>query len=175
MFNSDIAFEDGFAYQGNYEGVSIWDVRDPSNPTLASQIVCPGSQNDVTINDGILVTSTDSRRTDDSCRSTATSTPTASTTWEGLKVFDVSDPTAPRYLASVQTDCGSHTHTVLPEDDRLLVYVHVLRRQRQQLPLREHRPAVARQDLDRRDPEGRPGRGRGHRHAGPVPRRRQPG
>src|SRR5918995_5914205 len=25
MFNSDIAFEDGYAYQGNYEGVSIWD------------------------------------------------------------------------------------------------------------------------------------------------------
>ena len=123
MFNSDIAFEDGFAYQGNYEGVSIWDVRDPSNPTLASQIVCPGSQNDVTVNDGILVTSTDSRRTDDSCQSTATSTPTAPTTWEGLKVFDVSDPAAPRYLASVQTDCGSHTHTVLPEADRLLVYV----------------------------------------------------
>ena len=59
-FNSDIAFEDGYAYQGNYEGVTIWDVRDPSNPTLAGQIHCPGSQNDVTINDGILVTSTDS-------------------------------------------------------------------------------------------------------------------
>src|SRR5687768_13619917 len=37
-FNSDIAFEDGYAYQGNYEGVTIWDVRDPSNPTLAGQI-----------------------------------------------------------------------------------------------------------------------------------------
>ena len=123
MFNSDIAFEDGYAYQGNYEGVSIWDVRDPSNPTLASQLVCPGSQNDVTINDGILVTSTDSRRTDDSCASSATSTPTAPTTWEGLKVFDVSDPANPVHEASVRTDCGSHTHTVLPEADRLLVYV----------------------------------------------------
>jgi hypothetical protein len=122
-FNSDLAFEDGYAYQGNYEGVTIWDVRDPSNPTLAGQIVCPGSQNDVTVNDGILVTSTDSRRTNDTCSSAATSTPTAPTTWEGLKVFDVSNPAAPRHLASVRTDCGSHTHTVLPEDDRLLVYV----------------------------------------------------
>ena len=96
-FNSDLAFEDGYAYQGNYEGVTIWDVRDPSNPTLAGQIVCPGSQNDVTVNDGILVTSTDSRRTNDSCSSCVpTSTPTAPTTWEGLKVFDVSDPTDPR-------------------------------------------------------------------------------
>ena len=40
-----------------------------SNPTLVNQIVCPGSQNDVTINDGILITSTDSRRTNDSCNS----------------------------------------------------------------------------------------------------------
>src|SRR5215216_2820754 len=54
-FNSDLAFEDGYAYQGNYEGVTIWDVRDPANPTVAGQIRCPGSQNDVTINDGILV------------------------------------------------------------------------------------------------------------------------
>jgi len=71
-FNSDLAFEDGYAYQGNYEGVTIWDVRDPSNPTLAGQIVCPGSQNDVTINDGLLVTSTDSRRTNATCSSSAT-------------------------------------------------------------------------------------------------------
>jgi hypothetical protein len=122
-FNSDLAFEDGYAYQGSYEGVTIWDVRDPSNPTLAGQIVCPGSQNDVTINDGILVTSTDSRRTNDGCNSAATSTPTDPSTWEGLKVWDVRDPQQPALLKSVRTDCGSHTHTVLPEDDRLLVYV----------------------------------------------------
>jgi hypothetical protein len=122
-FNSDIAFEDGKAYVGNYEGVSIYDVSDPSNPTLVGQLHCPGSQNDVTVNDGILITSTDSRRTNDTCQSASTSTPTAPTTWEGLKVFDVSNPAAPRHLASVRTDCGSHTHTVLPEADRLLVYV----------------------------------------------------
>jgi len=40
-FNSDLAFEDGYAYQGNYEGVTIWNVRDPSNPKLAGQIHCP--------------------------------------------------------------------------------------------------------------------------------------
>ena len=127
-FNSDLAFEDGFAYQGNYEGVTIWDVRDPSNPTLAGQIECTGSQNDVTINDGILITSTDSRRTDDGCKSSSVPSPTAASpdppgVWEGLKVWNVEDPTDPDLLTTVQTDCGSHTHTVLPEADRLLVYV----------------------------------------------------
>jgi hypothetical protein len=122
-FNSDIAFENGYAFVGNYDGVQIYDVRDGQTPALASIISCPGSQNDVTVNDGILVTSTDSRRTDDSCSSTSTSTPSDPSTWEGLKVFDVRNPYNPRHLTSVRTDCGSHTHTVLPERDRLIVYV----------------------------------------------------
>jgi hypothetical protein len=122
-FNSDIAFENGYAFVGNYDGIQIWDVRDGQEPALAALISCPGSQNDVTVNDGILVTSTDSRRTDDSCASTSTSTPSAPTTWEGLKVFDVRNPYNPRHLTSVRTDCGSHTHTVLPETNRLIIYV----------------------------------------------------
>ncbi len=122
-FNSDLAFENGYAYGGNYDGVQIWDVRDGQTPALASYIHCPGSQNDVTVNDGILVTSTDSRRTNDSCASESTTTPADPSTWEGLKIFDVRNPYNPKYLASVRTDCGSHTHTVLPERDRLIVYV----------------------------------------------------
>jgi hypothetical protein len=122
-FNSDIAFENGYAFVGNYDGFQVWDVRDGQEPALASTVLCPGSQNDVTVNDGILVTSTDSRRTDDSCQSTATTTPADPSTWEGLKVWDVRDPYNPRYIKSVRTDCGSHTHTVLPERDRLIIYV----------------------------------------------------
>ena len=122
-FNSDLAFENGYAFGGNYDGVQIWDVRDGQTPALASTIHCPGSQNDVTVNDGILVTSTDSRRTNDSCASESTTTPSDPSTWEGLKIFDVRNPYSPKYLASVRTDCGSHTHTVLPERDRLIVYV----------------------------------------------------
>jgi len=67
--------------------------------------------------------STDSRRTNDRCDSTATSTPSDPSTWEGLKVWDVRDPAKPILLKSVFTDCGSHTHTVLPQADKLLVYV----------------------------------------------------
>jgi hypothetical protein len=127
-FNSDLAFENGYAFGGNYDGVQIWDVRDPDHPALAAFIHCPGSQNDVTVNDGILVTSTDSVRNKAECEGNM-SVPTDSpeygqpTNWEGLRVFDVRNPYRPKYLTSVQTDCGSHTHTVLPEKNRLLVYV----------------------------------------------------
>ena len=126
--NSDIAFENGYAFQGNYDGFNVWDVREPENPRLASFVHCPGSQNDVTVNDGILVTSTDSVRNKAECEGNL-SVPTTSpeygqpTNWEGLRIFDVRNPYSPRYLGAVRTDCGSHTHTVLPERDRLVIYV----------------------------------------------------
>jgi hypothetical protein len=91
-FNSDLAFENRYAYGGNYDGVQIWDVRDNETPRLASSIHCPGSQNDVTVNDGILVTSTDSVRNKAECEGNV-SVPTTSpeygqpTNWEGLRVF----------------------------------------------------------------------------------------
>ena len=127
-FNSDLAFENGYAYGGNYDGVQIWDVRDGETPRMASSIHCPGSQNDVTVNDGILVTSTDSIRNKAECDGNV-SVPTTSpeygqpTNWEGLRIFDVRNPYSPKYLGAVRTDCGSHTHTVLPERDRLIIYV----------------------------------------------------
>ena len=34
-FDSDLAFENGYAYGGNYDGVQIWDVRDGQKPALA--------------------------------------------------------------------------------------------------------------------------------------------
>lgn len=98
-FNSDLAFENGYAYQGNYDGVQIYDVRQPDQPALASFIHCPGSQNDVTVNDGILVTSTDSIRNKAECEGNV-SVPTTSaeygqpTNWEGLRIFDVRTRTA---------------------------------------------------------------------------------
>ena len=37
------------------------------------------------------------------------------------------NPYNPKYPGeSVRTDCGSHTHTVLPERDRLIIYVAVM-------------------------------------------------
>ena len=41
-FNSDVAFEDGYAYVGNYDGFQVWDVRDGQEPALASGRPVPG-------------------------------------------------------------------------------------------------------------------------------------
>jgi hypothetical protein len=43
---------------------------------------------------------------------------------EGVHIIDISDPTDPDVVAFVDTPCGSHTETLVPdlENDRLLVY-----------------------------------------------------
>lgn len=129
-FNSDIAFWGQYAIQGNYNGFQITDISEPESPRIVSQVSCPGSQNDVSVWKDLIVLSTDSRRSDDSCSSFAlSSTTTPSSTdpeaeyWEGIKVFDWSNPAEPRLVSTVETDCGSHTHTIIPESDRLVVYV----------------------------------------------------
>ena len=48
-YNSDLAFSGKYAYAGNYEGFSVYDISRPTKPRLVSQVVCPGSQNDISV------------------------------------------------------------------------------------------------------------------------------
>jgi len=113
---TDMAFQGNFAFVGNYLGFTIYDIRNPRRPRIVSQVLCPGSQNDVSISGNLLFLSTDSRRTNNSCNST-TVTDTTTPYWEGIKIFDVTDKSAPRYVQSVETACGSHTHTLVPDSN----------------------------------------------------------
>ncbi|GAA3727885.1 hypothetical protein GCM10022225_06610 [Plantactinospora mayteni] len=123
-FGTDIAFTGQHAIVGNYEGFTIYDISRPSAPRLVSQVHCPGSQNDVSVSGNLLFLSTDTSRSDDSCASAALPA-TEPNAWEGIKIFDIGDKAAPRYVASVETDCGSHTHTLVPDRrrDSVLLYV----------------------------------------------------
>jgi hypothetical protein len=122
---TDIAFQGDFAFVGNYLGFTIYNIRNPRKPKIVSQVVCPGPQNDVSVVGDLLFLSDDSRRNDDSCNSVAQ--PDGSLPyWEGMKIFDISDKSAPRYLKSVETDCGSHTHTLVPDNaTHANVYLYV--------------------------------------------------
>jgi hypothetical protein len=119
---TDIAFQDGKAFVGNYNGFVVYDVSNPAEPTMVSQVNCPGSQNDISVYGTLLFLSTDSSRSDDSCSSTAQSA-AIKESWEGIKIFDISDVANPRYIKSVETDCGSHTHTVVPGGKSVYLYV----------------------------------------------------
>ncbi|WP_353951797.1 hypothetical protein V6K52_19570 [Knoellia sp. S7-12] len=110
---TDIAFSGDKAYVGNYKGFVVYDISVPSDPRTLSVVSCPGDQNDVSISGNLLYLSTDSSRSNDSCSSAGQSA-TIKSSWEGIKIFDVSDPANPRYVKSVETSCGSHTNTLVP-------------------------------------------------------------
>ncbi|GAA0806734.1 LVIVD repeat-containing protein [Spirilliplanes yamanashiensis] len=111
---TDWAFQGGYAYGGNYNGFTVYDIRRPSRPRIVTQVLCPGAQNDVSVRGNLLFLSTDSQRTDDSCASAGSTAAAPGARWEGIKIFDISRPASPRYLKSVKTACGSHTHTLVP-------------------------------------------------------------
>ncbi len=123
-FSTDLAFQGDYAFQGNYDGFTVWDIKKPSRPRIVTQVLCPGSQNDVSVYGDILVLSVDSSRSNDSCDNVAQSA-SIKESWEGIRVFDISRPATPRYVAAVETACGSHTHTLAPSRDRRDLFVYV--------------------------------------------------
>jgi hypothetical protein len=119
---TDIAFQGDHAFVGNSRGFIIYDIGDPRSPQVVTQVLCPGSQNDISVHGDLLFLSTDSSRSDDSCNSVAQPA-TEQRSWEGIKIFDISDPLSPRYIKSIETNCGSHTHTLVPTGRSIYVYV----------------------------------------------------
>jgi hypothetical protein len=123
---SDLAFHGDYAFQGNYEGFTIYDISQPKSPQIVSQVLCPGGQGDVTISpDGdLLFVSVDYERTSNKCGS-APADSTDERVWEGVRIFDVSNPRSPEYVRAVKTSCGSHTHTMVPDKAGQAVFLYV--------------------------------------------------
>ncbi|MEU8798471.1 hypothetical protein [Spirillospora sp. NPDC048819] len=122
-YGSDWAFKGRYAFGGNYEGFTVYDISRPWGPEVVTVVHCPGSQNDVSIAGDLLFLSTDSSRSDDSCQSVPKPA-TEKSAWEGIKIFDISDVRNPRYVKAVETKCGSHTNTLVP-GKRGTVYIYV--------------------------------------------------
>ena len=124
--NSDIAFRGTRAIVGNFMGFMIYDISDPTQPTLETTVVCPGGQGDVSIYGDLVFMSVEEARGRLDCGSEGTSGPVDAERFRGVRIFDVSDMAAPQQIAAVQTCRGSHTHTLLDspnDDENLYVYV----------------------------------------------------
>ena len=110
LTSSDIAFWDDLAYVGDYGGFRIFDISKPE-PTLVKDVRCYGPQADPSVFDtdrdgeaDTLVLSVDSVLAGPNCGAGPVSKNVSDGqggfrypdgAWEGLRVFDISDPTAP--------------------------------------------------------------------------------
>jgi len=123
--NSDLAFWGNRAYAANYGGVRIFDISRPGRPTQLVDFRCFGPQNDVVVwRNRLMFTAVDRTLTGPECGATATESSADPEGWEGVRIFDVSNPRKPRYIDAVYTDCGAHTITLYPKSrDELLLYV----------------------------------------------------
>src|SRR4051812_2186009 len=137
---SDMAFWGNRAIFGMYAGpggFQMLDLANPSAPKPLGLFDCPGTQADVSIWHDLAIVSVDSPRgategdngpiKPEECGAAGASPAEneAGTAWEGIRLVSLANPLAPTQIATVKTDCGSHTHTLVPDEanNRLIVYI----------------------------------------------------
>jgi hypothetical protein len=124
---SDLAFKGNLLVAGAYEGVGLFRIGSGGDLQQLSFYDCPGSQGDITLLGKTMFVSIDSRSSNvkesPTCNNTASNVSDTSFGQEGLRIVDISDPRAPRQIGFVETECGSHTQTVIPGDRTSYIYV----------------------------------------------------
>lgn len=126
---TDFAFQGNLVVAGSYEGIGLFRITD--GPPYLKQIgalVCTGGQGDVSVWRNLVFMSVDSGRVGPGCdteesASASNDQNAGSTAWEGVRIIDISNPARPKQIQTVYTDCGSHTHTILPAGDTIYIYV----------------------------------------------------
>ena len=124
--NSDMAFSGNYIFQGNYYGLEVWDISNPSQPTLRTSFVCPGGQGDPSVWGNLLFMSVEQTSGRLDCGREGVTDTVSADRFRGVRIYDISDLDHPKQVAAVQTCRGSHTHTLVadPNDDKN-IYVYV--------------------------------------------------
>jgi LVIVD repeat len=124
--SSDLAFSGTYAIQGSYNGFQVWDISNSAAPTLAIAYFCPASQSDVSVYRNLLFVSGEGNSGRLDCAATGVRDTVSKDRLRGIRIFDITDIKAPKYIGNVQTCRGSHTHTVLEDPaDKANVYIYV--------------------------------------------------
>ncbi len=121
--NTDMAFFGDVMVAGNYHGFNIYKLGANGVPDLASSVVCPGGQGDVSVVGDLLIMSVEQTRGRIDCGLQGVAGDISPERFRGLRIFDISDLARPRQVGLVQTCRGSHTHSIVSADDtRIIVY-----------------------------------------------------
>ena len=120
--NTDMAFAGDLLAVGNYHGFNLYRLGGDA-PELLTSVVCPGGQGDVSIVGDLLLMSVQDTRARVDCGRQGVSEEVSAERFRGLRIFDISNPLAPRQVGQVQTCRGSHTHSVVSSnEERIVVY-----------------------------------------------------
>ena len=126
FINSDLSFVGNYVIQGNFSGYQVWDISDPSHPTLHTAYVCPGSQSDVSVYGKLMFVSGEAMNGRTDCGTQGVPDTVSQDRLRGIRIFDITDIAHPKYLTNVQTCRGSHTHTVVTDPrDKANVYIYI--------------------------------------------------
>jgi hypothetical protein len=126
LVNSDLAFLGTYVIQGNYSGMQIWDIANPSKPVLRTAYVCPGSQSDVSVYGHLLFVSAEATNGRIDCGLEGVADTVSKDRARGIRIYDITDIAHPKSLTVVQTCRGSHTNTLVTDpNDNSNVYIYV--------------------------------------------------
>src|SRR5687768_6077968 len=126
FLTSDMAFQGDYAFVGNFNGYNIYNIANPSSPSLTTSVICPGGQGDVSVYKNLLFMSVEETRARIDCGTQGVPAGQEAQRFRGVRIFDISNITAPVQVAAVQTCRGSHTHTLVTDkSDRRNVYIYV--------------------------------------------------
>ncbi|MGB7409008.1 MAG: DUF305 domain-containing protein [Pontixanthobacter sp.] len=121
--NTDMAFSGDLLVAGSYHGFNAYRLGTDGVPDLVSSVVCPGGQGDVSIAGDLLIMSVEETRGRKDCGLQGVVGKVSDERFRGLRIFDISDITAPVQVGQVQTCRGSHTHSIVEQTaDALIVY-----------------------------------------------------
>ena len=121
--NTDMAFRDDILVAGSYHGFNIYKLNKDGIPNLISSVVCPGGQGDVSIVNNLLIMSVEENRSRIDCGLEGVSRDSSPDRFRGIRIFDISDLSAPKQVGAVQTCRGSHTHSVVStSNNKIIIY-----------------------------------------------------
>jgi hypothetical protein len=123
---SDLAFRGKLMVAGGYDGIGIFK-RGRRSLEQISFHRCPAAQGDVTVSGDYVFVSVDSpssnSRESAKCNNTPSDASDTSLEKEGLRIVDISNPRKPKQAGFIETECGSHTQTIVPGAKRSYIYV----------------------------------------------------
>ena len=94
--NSDLAFQGDYAFAGNYNGINIYNVADPANPTLVTLDRLPGQPERRIRLGNLLFVSVEATPAKKDCSTTPAAD--ATTRFRGIRIFDICDISSPVQL-----------------------------------------------------------------------------